>query len=105
MKDKLPLLEDANNINEEKISVPGKGEFVVSITAENNYIYFHLIPDSKMLDSIEAVGADKFKQDAIKFLSNKMGGVEFMEETGYHAGYKFKFHVTDLVKDLKNIIK
>jgi len=102
MKNRLPYIR---SINEEKITVPGKGEFVVMVTAENNYIYFHLIPDSKMLDSIEQVGDDKFKEDAIKFLSNSMGGVEFMEETGYHAGYKFKFHVTDLIKNLKDIFK
>lgn len=71
----------------------------------DDYIKFHLIPDSKMLDSILEVGKDRFKDDAIKFLENTMGGIEFTEEIGYHAGYMFKFHVSELTKNLKNIFK
>jgi hypothetical protein len=101
MKDRLPYLNE--EINEEKLVVPGKGEFVVMTTAEDNYVKLHFIPNSQMLDSI-GDNKEQFKQDAVKFLTNKFG-VEFTEEYGHHAGYMFKFRVSELIKDLNDIIK
>jgi hypothetical protein len=102
-KDKLPLLSKLESMNEENLAIPGKGNFVVNVSAENNYIYLHMIPDSKMLDALAEMGQDEFIADAEKYLTNKFN-VEFRVEYGHHAGYKFKFHVTELIKDIKDII-
>ena len=104
MKNKIPLLENMINVHEEIMKVSGKGEFVIDISARDNYVYLHMIPDSKMLDSIESIGKNKFVDDAIRFLSNKLG-VDFREEAGPHAGYMFKFHVSELIKGMEDIIK
>lgn len=101
---KIPLLENSSvGISEETLAIPNKGKFVTTISAENNYVILHMIPDSKMLDSIEAGGKDEFVDGAVKFLSDKFG-VDFAEKTGPHAGYMFKFHVRELIKGMDGII-